>query len=37
MEVINQIFDLNITVRVLSAILLSVAIGLEREMTNKDA
>ena len=37
MEVINQIFDLNITVRVLSAILLSFAIGLEREMTNKYA
>ena len=37
MEVISQIFDLNITMRVLSAILLSFAIGLEREMTNKYA
>lgn len=37
MEVINQIFDINIMIRVLSAVLLSFAIGLEREMTNKYA
>ncbi len=31
------IFDLNITIRVISALLLGFAVGLEREMTNKYA
>lgn len=37
MEVIGQIFELNIIIRVFAAILLGFAIGLEREMTNKYA
>lgn len=34
---INQLFDINIIVRIVSALLLGFAIGLEREMTNKYA
>ena len=34
---ITQIFDWNIIIRILSALLLGFAIGLEREMTNKYA
>ncbi len=37
MEVISQIFEFNIIIRVFAAILLGSAIGLEREMTNKYA
>lgn len=37
MEIITQAFDLNVTLRILSSILLSFAIGLEREMTHKYA
>lgn len=37
MEIIAQLFDFNIIERVLSAVLLGFAVGLEREMTNKYA
>lgn len=37
MEALTEIFDIAIIIRVLSAILLGFAIGLEREMTNKYA
>ncbi len=37
MELVNPLGDLNIIIRILSAILLGFAIGLEREMTNKYA
>lgn len=37
MESIGYIFDINLVIRVLSALLLGFAIGLEREMTNKYA
>ena len=37
METLTEIFDISIVVRVLSAVLLGFAIGLEREMTNKYA
>ncbi len=37
MEVLAQLFDFNIIERVLSAVLLGFAVGLEREMTNKYA
>lgn len=37
MEVLAGMFDLTIIIRVLSALLLGFAIGLEREMTNKYA
>ncbi len=37
MEILAQLFDFNIIERVLSAVLLGFAIGLEREMTNKYA
>ncbi len=37
MESISQFFDISILIRVLSAVLLSFTIGLEREMTNKYA
>ncbi len=37
METITEIFDMSIVIRVLSAVLLGFAIGLEREMTNKYA
>lgn len=37
METITEIFDISIVIRVLSAVLLGFAIGLEREMTNKYA
>lgn len=36
-EIFGQLFDYNIIERVLSAVLLGFAIGLEREMTNKYA
>lgn len=37
MEVLTDLFDVNIIMRVLSAVLLGFAIGLEREITNKYA
>ena len=37
MESLGYIFDINLVIRVLSALLLGFAIGLEREMTNKYA
>ena len=37
LEIFGQLFDYNIIERVLSAVLLGFAIGLEREMTNKYA
>lgn len=37
MEVISQIFEINVIIRVFAAILLGFAIGLEREITNKYA
>ncbi len=37
MEILAEIFDLNVVLRVLSAILLGFAVGLEREITNKYA
>lgn len=37
MNSIGYIFDINLVIRVLSALLLGFAIGLEREMTNKYA
>ena len=37
METILQFFDINMTLRILSAILLGFVVGLEREMTNKYA
>ena len=37
MESISQFFDMSILIRILSAVLLSFTIGLEREMTNKYA
>lgn len=37
MESIGYIFDINLVIRVLSALLLGFVIGLEREMTNKYA
>jgi len=36
-EVISQVFEFNIIMRILSAILLGFAVGLEREITNKYA
>ena len=37
MESLGYIFDINLVIRVFSALLLGFAIGLEREMTNKYA
>ena len=37
LEIFGQLFDFNIIERVLSAVLLGFAVGLEREMTNKYA
>ena len=37
MESLGYIFDINLVIRVLSALLLGFAIGLEREITNKYA
>ena len=37
LEIFGQLFDYNIIERILSAVLLGFAIGLEREMTNKYA
>ena len=35
METLTEIFDISIVVRVLSAVLLGFAIGLEREITKR--